>query len=706
MKQVVQNLKSGETRLEEVPVQQPGAAQVLIRTQCSVVSKGTERMLVEFSKASLLSKAMQQPEKVKQVWEKIKTDGVSSAVNAVLTRLDEPLPLGYSNAGIVIATGSGVTDLHPGDRVISNGPHAEIVCVPRNLAAKIPDNVPAEEAAFTVLGSIALQGIRLINPSFGETVVVYGLGLIGQMAAQLLTSNGCRVIGFDIDPEKTALAASKNIQAFCIGDETDAVKTVMHFTENSGADAVLITASADTPEIISRAAQMSRKRGRIVLVGVVNLSLSREEFYKKELTFQVSCSYGPGRYDDHYEQKGRDYPLPFVRWTENRNFKAVLDAMAKGQLDVKPLITETVDFEKAESVYNNISSSSLATVFRYKEQAATATRVQAPEHIPVKGKGTIGIIGAGTFIKVTLLPILGKEKYNIKFICSKGGLTAKSLANKFNIPYTTTDYREVLGDPETDTVVIATRHHLHAALCAEALKAGKHVFVEKPLALSAEELDRITEAYTSAKTALSIGFNRRFAPLTEKTKSLLDGITGPLNITITVNAGALPADHWLHDPDTGGGRLIGEGCHFIDLAAFLAGSPVVSALCTSPDTPGQISGDTFSLILKMQNGSQALINYFSGGHRSFPKERIEISGQGRMLALDNFRSLTGYGFRSFSKKTLLSQDKGHRNGFTRFMNHILKGTPAPIPFAEMVNVTKTSFAAMHSLQNRSWVTIE
>ena len=618
MKQLIQNLQNGQTILEEVPAPQVKPGAVLIHTRRSLVSLGTERMLVEFGKANLIEKARQQPERVKMVLDKIKSDGLIPTLETVFNKLGQPLPLGYCNVGEVIALGEGVTDLRVGDRVASNGSHAEIVCVPRHLVAKVPDNVTDDEAAFIVIGSIGLQGVRLLNPTLGETVVVIGLGLIGLLTAELLRLNGCRVVGVDLDKQKLKIAENKGIIP-CnprLGD--DPGKFVESVTNGVGADGVIITASAKTDEIISQAARMSRKRGRIVLVGEIGLQLSRSEFYEKELTFQVSCSYGPGRYDDDYEQKGVDYPLPFVRWTENRNFQTLLQLLESGQLDVKPLITEVVPLEEYATIYGDISKGgTIASLLAYPEKPSLGRTVRYNDMVFEGNKGVIGIIGAGNFTKMTLLPALksGLGQLKVKYIASANGLSGTALAQKHGIPLSTTDYREMLADDEVDLVLITTRHHQHARLTMEALQAGKHVFVEKPLAIFEKELEELLTIKTSvAPTAsVTVGFNRRFSPHAQKMKSLLGN--APMNVIATMNAGFIPASSWVHDRAVGGGRILGEACHFIDLITFLTGSRVTAVCMNAMGINPTETTDIASILLRYENGSTGVINYFSDGRK-------------------------------------------------------------------------------------------
>ena len=707
MKQIIQSFKTGETILEEVPAPQVTAGKILIQTTRSLVSLGTERMLVEFGKANLLQKARQQPDKVKQVLDKVKTDGLKPTIDAVFNKLGQPLPLGYCNVGKVIAVGKGVSGFNVGDRVASNGPHAEYVVVPQNLAAKIPEQVSDEEAAFTVIGAIGLQGVRLANPTLGETIVVVGLGLIGLITAQLLKANGCRVIGFDYDTSKVALANELGIQAINPGTGVDQVQYVSNVTDQVGADAVIITASNKSNEIISQSAKMSRKRGRIVLVGVIGLHISRADFYEKELTFQVSCSYGPGRYDDNYEQKGQDYPLPFVRWTEKRNFETILQAIAQKQIDVHRLITERVPLADYERIYGDMSGSgSIASILEYDDKTSSpAHTIILNEKLFNESRGVLGIVGAGNFTSATMMPAMKKIGANVKYIVSSGGLSGTTLAKKYGIAQSTTDLDVLLQDPEVDLNLITTRHNNHAALVIRSLQAGKHVFVEKPLALNHKELDEILIAYNKQEKTISVGFNRRFAPLAIKMKKLLGEGGTPINIVATMNAGAIPANAWVHDMQIGGGRIIGEACHFIDLCTYFSGSLVKAACMNALGENPPENTDNATILLKYENGTNAVINYFANGNKSYSKERIEIYSQERTLIMDNWRKLKGYGFSGFNGASS-QQDKGHAEQFRLLISAVQTGGRPIIPIHELINTTRASFAAIESMKTRQWVNID
>lgn len=745
MKQIIQSFKSGETILEEVPAPVVNPGTVLIKTTRSLVSLGTERMLVEFGKSSLISKARQQPDRVKQVLDKIRTEGLVPTLEAVFSKLEQPLPLGYCNVGKVIAVGEGVSEFQVGDRVASNGQHAEYVSIPKNLVAKIPGNISDEEAAFTVIGSIGLQGIRLCTPTFGETIVVIGLGLIGLLNAQMLLANGCKVIGIDIDTEKCNLAAKWGVRTINSATGSDPVKAVMELTDGIGADGVIITASAKNNDIISQAAQMSRKRGRIVLVGVIGLNISRAEFYEKELSFQVSCSYGPGRYDHNYENKGIDYPLPFVRWTEKRNFEAILHAISSGQLRVKELITEVIELKDYQKIYGEIGTSkSIASILKYPtdEKADQPANTIVLQNQTFKGtKGVIGIIGAGNFTKMTMLPALKGSGAGLKYIASSGGVTGTALARKFGFTHSTTDYHQILADNEVDTILITTRHNSHAKFVIEAIQAGKHVFVEKPLCMNEEELKQIIEATIIASGAkqsnpyeqiassaapptndvedeiatiltvatndgrmVMVGFNRRFSPHIQAIKKALGNNPGPMNINATMNAGAIPTNVWVHDLQVGGGRIIGEACHYLDLCVFLTGSEIQSVCMNAMGENPKENTDNASILIRFKNGSNAVINYFANGAKAYNKERVEVFSRERVFIMDNFRTTKGFGAKGFKNlKTKL--DKGHKTQFQNFIQRIQAGGEPLIPFSEIVNVTRASFAAIQSLKEGRWMEV-
>ena len=698
MKQILQSLKTGSTDVAEVPCPAVKRGQLLIRSSHTLVSAGTERMLVEFGKANWLDKARQQPDKVRMVLDKIKTDGLMPTVEAVFNKLDQPLPLGYCNVGTVLEAGAGFSGFAPGDRVVSNGKHAEVVSVPLNLCARVPDAVPDEEAAFTVLGAIALQGIRLVQPTLGETVVVTGLGLIGLVAVQLLRAHGCRVLGLDFDADKLALAKSFGAEVVDLAAGQDPVAAALSFSRGRGVDAVIITASTKSNEPVHQAALMCRKRGRIVLVGVTGLELSRADFYEKELSFQVSCSYGPGRYDPSYEEQGNDYPVGFVRWTEQRNLEAVLDMMADGRLDVKPLISHRFALENAEEAYALVGGAgpSLGILLQYpgaQEQPDAVVRrttvvlggMDRHAALAMTRGAVLGFVGSGNYATAVLIPAFKAAGARLKTVASSGGVSGLHAGRKFGFETTTTDTASVFSDAQINAVVVTTRHDSHAGFVMQALAAGKHVFIEKPLCLTLAELRQIEEA-TSAPMVM-VGFNRRFAPQVQRISALLKGVTGPKSFVMTVNAGAIPAAHWTQDLEVGGGRIIGEACHFIDLLRFLAGSRIVCHQVTRMDSQ---TGDSASISLKFEDGSIGVVHYLANGSKAFPKERLEIFAAGRVLQLDNFRKLQGFGWPGFNKMNLWRQDKGQKACAAAFVKAISAGGPAPIPFDQIMEVARVS----------------
>ncbi len=709
MKQILQSLKSGATEVADVPCPAVRSGQLLIRTSRTLVSAGTERMLVEFGKAGWVQKALQQPDKVRMVNEKRKTDGIVATFESVMNKLDQPLPLGYCNVGRVMEIGAGVTGFQPGDRVVSNGKHAEAVSVPTNLCAKVPDGVSDDEAAFTVLGAIALQGIRLVQPTLGECVVVTGLGLIGLVTVQLLRAHGCRVLGIDLDPAKLRMAREFGAETVDLSAGQDPVAAAHAFSRGRGMDAVVITASTKSNEPVHQAALMCRKRGRIVLVGVTGLELSRADFYEKELSFQVSCSYGPGRYDPSYEERGNDYPVGFVRWTEQRNFEAVLDMMSDGRLDVKPLISHRFEIDRAESAYELVGGSgpSLGILLEYPgdsvrpESAVRAATVSVSP--PAPGSASIAFIGSGNYSTAVLIPAFRTSGARLKTVVSAAGVSGLHAARKFGFESATTDTQSVYRDPAVDAVVITTRHDAHAAMVCDALRAGKHVFVEKPLALTASQVDEIESVHAAASAGgkspiLMVGFNRRFAPQVRRVHSLLRGVVGPRSFVMTVNAGAIPAEHWTQDRAAGGGRIIGEGCHFIDLLRHLAGASITGLTATSMESAQR---DTVTMSLSFADGSVGAVHYFANGSKSFPKERLEVFAAGGVLQLDNFRKLRGFGWPGFRSMNLWRQDKGQRDCARAFVDAVAGRSPPPIPVDEVFEVARASIRAAELSEGRA-----
>ena len=700
MKQILQSIKTGCTEIADVPVPKPSRGSLLIKTSKTLVSSGTERMLVDFGKASMFNKARKQPDKVKLVLQKMKTDGIKPTIDSVLDKLDKPLPLGYCNAGQVVAIGSGVTEFSVGDRVVSNGNHAEFVNVPVNLCAKIPDNLSYEEASFTVIGAIALQGVRLVKPTLGETVVVIGLGLVGLMAVQLLQANGCHVIGIDKNPKRLLLAKNFGADVLNSSLHKNEIQILNSLSGGEGVDAVLVAAASQSNELMHQAASMCRQRGRIILVGSVGLELSRDDFFKKELTFQVSSSYGPGRYDQNYEEKGFDYPIGFVRWTEKRNFQAILDIMGKGKLNISSLISHRFLIEDSIKAYDLISSGqpSLGILLSYNgkkidRSSRVITTIKKPyTHKEGQLKNTVSFIGSGNYATSTLIPAFKSAGVKLKSICSASGVSGLHAARKFGFHETTSDLNEILNDKEVQTIVIATRHDTHAELIIECLKKGKHVFVEKPLCLDIRELEKIRRIEKKSSSILMVGFNRRFSPHIKEIKKNLSNSSGPKSMIVTINAGALPNDHWVHDHDIGGGRIIGEVCHFVDLLRFLSGVPIKRFQKFEMKATNK---DTLTLNLNFSDGSLGTIHYFSNGSRLYPKERLEIFANGSILCLDNFRKLTGYGWPGFNKMKLWKQNKGQSDCVKEFLNAIKGGNPSPIPIEEIIEVSRVTIEASY-----------
>jgi len=697
-RQLIQSFETGKVFLEEVPTPSIGPKTVLISSTISLVSLGTEKMLLDFGKSNLIGKALKQPERAKQSFNKLRTDGLSSTINTIRNKLQQTTPLGYSNVGKVIATGKEVTSISVGDRVVSNGPHADFVAVQENLCAKVPDTVSDEAAAFTVVGAIALQAIRLVTPGFGEVVVVMGLGLIGQICVQLLAASSCRVIGFDIDNRKVELARGIGIECYDVNN-LDPVEKVKELTGKTGSDAVIITASSDSNHIVSQSARMSRKRGKIVLVGIVGLNLSRHDFYEKELSFQVSCSYGPGRYDPEYEEKGHDYPIGFVRWTEQRNFEAILSALEKGQLIVEGLITNKCDFSQFKSVYDNLSTDSqIASLFQYRGQTTPSPKiVLANEKNLASGHIRVGIIGAGNFCKSVVTPLLKSLNYEVTAVASLSGLSATEIAKKLDANIATSNYKAIIENSSINLVMIMTRHSLHSDMVIEALQSGKHVFVEKPLCLDLNELVEIEKTKNEHdKQLLMVGQNRRFSSLAKKLRQ--DIGDSKVSLILTINAGALPGSSWVRNTEESGGRIIGEICHFVDLSCYLTSSSI-KRVCANSLGNSPASEDV-SLVMSFSNGSQATINYLTNGNHSYPKEHIEAFYRGRITKIENWKVLRSWGGKS---SRLIRQDKGHRAQFQLLKKLLEENGTVPVPFSEYSNIVKATLGCVQSLRENKWI---
>ena len=717
MKQLILSFRSGCTELLEIPAIRALPNHLVVRSRASLVSIGTERMLVGFGQAGYLAKARQQPEKVLQVIDKMKADGILATVGSVQSKLEEPIPLGYCNVGVVEEVGPGVSGFSVGDRVASNGNHAEQVLVAANLAARVPASVSDEDAEFAVLGSIGLQGLRLAEPSLGEIFAVIGLGLVGQMTSQLLLAAGCRVVGFDVDQRRVELARRFGVRAVHVSSEVDAVAEALHATAGVGVDGVIVSVATSSSDPIHQAAGMCRKKGRIVLVGVSGMELRRKEFFDKELAFFVSSSYGPGRYDSSYESGGNDYPLSHVRWTAGRNIGAVLDLMDQGKVHAAPLVSHRVPFEDIPDAYETLlhDADSLGILIDYgvssgpQQWAPKATGVSVG--VPLVGQRRsnaprLAVVGTGEFARKVLLPAVAKTSAELDTVVSATGVSAALAARKFGFRNVSTDPQVAIQSQDVDAVIISTRHDSHARLVSDALRHGKDVFVEKPLALTREEVDSVVREMKEAQARghfpiVGIGFNRRFAPHIVRARELIHSIAEPLSIVITVNAGRLPSDHWVRDPLIGGGRIIGEVCHFLDLARHLAGSPVRSWHADGMvDTDRRVVDDTVMITLSFENGSHAAIQYLCNGSRAYPKERVEIFGGGRVLKIDNFKKMTGFGYRKFRRMSLrFGQDKGHVGEMHRFIESVGSRVEFPIPFDEIVEVSCLSIEIADALAN-------
>lgn len=710
MKQIIQDLGSGETRLLDVPRPATARGSLVIDTHVSLISVGTERMLVDFGKASLLSKARQQPDKVRQVLDKARTDGVVATIDAVRSKLAQPLPLGYSNVGVVSEVGAGVDGFSVGDRVLSNGPHAETVRVGQNLCARIPDGVPNETAVFAVVASIGLQGIRLAAPTIGERVVVMGVGLIGLLTVQILLANGCRVLAMDFDPDKLSLARKWGADVCNLADCVDPVSVGMAFSGGDGVDAVLITASTKSNDPVRNAARMSRKRGRIVLVGVTGLELARDDFYAKELSLQVSCSYGPGRYDPAYEDEGNDYPLGFVRWTEKRNFEAVLDLMASGRIDVSDMISRRVPIEEAPPAFQQLGDdpATLGVILDYAAPKAQreVRRIPLSASSNTAAAGRIGIVGAGNYASRILMPAMRRHGVAIGPIVTSTGLSGAIAAERMGASEASTDLGSIIDDPTVAAAVVATRHDTHAPMASRLLEAGKAVFVEKPLVIDREQLRLVRAAYdraceaTGRSVPLMVGFNRRFAPLVKEMKALLDRTSAPKSFVMTMNAGAIPPDVWIQDPRVGGGRIIGEACHMIDLMRYLVGHPIVAVggQCMGRNGFEAVVEDKADILLRFADGSHGTVHYLANGSAAFPKERIEVYANGGILQLDNFKRMTGYGWKGFRRSGGWRQDKGQSACIAAFCDAVRYGGDSPIPTEEIFEVAERTLEVAELLR--------
>lgn len=723
MKQLLQNIHNGVTEVVEVPIPQVQPGMALIHTRSSLVSAGTERMLVEFAGKSLVGKALSRPDLVRQVLDKARREGVLSTVEATFNRLDQPMPLGYSSSGVIEAIGEGVQGFKVGDRVACAGGgyavHAEYALVPHNLLAPLPDNVDFDSAAFTTLGAIALHGFRLSQPQLGETVGVIGLGLLGLLAIGIAQAAGCQVFGVDLDETRVALA--QQLGAFAVL-RPQAVEATQSVTHGQGFDHVLICADTPSADPVELAGEIARDRGHVVAIGAVGLTIPRRIYYQKELSFINSRSYGPGRYDPTYEEGGQDYPIGYVRWSEGRNLQAFVELMAGNHLDVKSLITHRFPIEKAPEAYELIANKSkqpfLGVLLTYPEtglsayQPITAFEPIIKTSLPSTEVNSVrlGVLGAGNFANAVMLPSLKKiPAIELIAISSGSGFHAEHASKKFGFKYTAASENDLLQDPQVNTINILTRHHLHSEQIIRALQAGKHVFCEKPLATNREQLAQIRDQLFSQENSplLMVGFNRRFAPLARKLYDFIKFRQEPLVVSYRINAGLIPLTHWVHDPIQGGGRIIGEGCHFIDFLTFLVGSPPTSVYAQALPDEGRYREDNVVMVFNFSDGSVGTINYLANGDKAFPKERIEVFTGGRVATLDDFRTLemVHQGKRQLIRSPM-RQDKGHRAEWEAFSAAIIAGGPAPIPYEHLFGVTEITFSVIDALRSRKSISIE
>jgi predicted dehydrogenase/threonine dehydrogenase-like Zn-dependent dehydrogenase len=705
MKQVIQDFKTGELYVDDVPVPSLSRGMVLIENRCSLISAGTERGIVKVAKANLLNKARQRPDLVAQVLQNIKKEGLAATISKVRTKLDSLKALGYSSSGVVLASLDKGGIFKPGDRVACAGQdyasHAEIITVPQNLVVKIPDNVSEEEAAFTTLGAIAMQGIRQAEPKLGEKVAVIGLGLLGQITCQLLKANGCAVFGIDLSERLIKLAQDTAANVALHRNDPNLIAACNNFTNGHGFDAVIITAAAPSNDPVELSAEIARKKGKVIIVGAVNMDIPREpHFYKKELELKMSCSYGPGRYDVSYEEAGNDYPYAYVRWTEQRNMEAFIDLLSSGAINIKPLITHTFDISDAEKAYDIILGKTkephIGIVLKYPDNDGKKNTFISLKQNPVSKINT-GFIGAGSFAQSYLIPNVKSYGATLSGVATSKGITSKNVAKKFGFGFCSSDSNDVFNNAEVNTIFIATPHSSHANLAAKALQAGKNVFVEKPLAINMEQFETIRQAKAESNQSLLVGFNRRFAAISERIKQEFANTLEPLVVNIRVNAGIIPKEHWVQQADIGGGRIIGEVCHFIDLMQYFTNAEPVSVFAESISTGNEkiTPEDNIAVIVKFSNGSVGNLIYLANGDKAMPKENIEVFGAGNIGVINDFKD--GLLFKDGKVTKLKSSGKGHKEEVDTFLNAIKNGKESPISFRSICLTTITTFKILDSL---------
>ncbi|MBN1580635.1 MAG: bi-domain-containing oxidoreductase [Anaerolineae bacterium] len=711
MKILLQSYRSGKLELVNVAnIDRAKNGHVLVKNLASLVSVGTEKTMIDVAKKSLLGKALARPDWVKQVIDKVKTEGVLEAYRQSMARLESPMPLGYSSAGIVIGVGKGVTEFNIGDRVACSGSgyasHAEIVSVPINLCARMPENLPFEEAAFVALGGIALQAVRMAQPEVGHRVAVIGLGLLGQLAIQILKASGCQVLGVDLATDKLDLARSLGINLTVNGATDDVIAAAREFSAGCGMDSIIIMASTESNQPLEQAAELCREKGRVVATGLVGLDIPRKPFYEKEIEFVVSRGWGPGMYDVDYEERNIKYPLPYARWTAQRNMAAFLNLADAGQVQLKPLITHRFSFEHALDAYEMILGGKepyIGVVLAYGERELEPVRridLRPRSELvpPSAGQVGVGLIGAGLFARGTLLPALQKVSgVSYVGVATASGMSGRHIADKFGFTYCTTDYRQLLEDESVRAILVLTRHGSHARFVSEALRAGKAVFVEKPLSLDKESLEQVVKAWQEGSGFLMVGFNRRFAPITQYVQARLQGGTGPLVAHCRCNAGYIPPDSWVHHPEEGGGRIIGEVCHFVDLIQTLTDGLPIEVYVASANGSEAALQDNITVSLKLDNGSVGSIVYAAGGDKSFPREYVEVLGRGTVATIQNFKSASITRAGRTLKKSRQGMDRGHLGELDMFFRHLRERSPQPVPIRDYVATTLATLAMQESI---------
>ena len=706
MNQLIQNFKTGKLYVDEVPLPSISEGMVLVENQYSLISSGTEKGTVKVAKANLLGKAKQRPDLVAQVLQNIKKEGLSATFNKVKTKLDSLKALGYSTAGIVLSSLDTNGIFQPGDRVACAGQdyasHAEIVAIPQNLCVKIPDNVSFEEAAFTTLGAIALQGVRQAAPVVGEKVCVIGLGLLGQLTGQILKANGCEVVGIDLSERMIKLAGEISVHKSLHRNDPNLINLCEDFTKGHGFDSVIITAAAPTNDPVVLSTELCRKKGKIIVVGAVKMDVPRDPyFYRKELELKISCSYGPGRYDVNYEELGNDYPFAYVRWTEQRNMEAFLTMVSRGLINVTPLISHTFAIEQAEDAYEIVLGKNpqphIGILLKYEQTDKKKKSFVQLKNEPIQNLN-VGFIGAGSFAQSYLIPNVKSFGASLDTVVTSKGITSKNVGNKFGFNNCSAEIKDVIDKKEINTVFIATPHSSHANLVIEALKANKNVFVEKPLAISEEELKRVSIVKETNNSKLMVGFNRRFASLSQEIKQRFGETGEPFVINIRVNAGFIPKDHWTQIPEIGAGRIIGEMCHFIDLMQFFTDSEPTKVYADCINTENEVlkQDDNIGVLVKFKNGSVGNLTYIANGDKALPKELIEIYSAGKTGVINDFRN--GAFYSGNKSKNLKLSGKGHQQEVQAFLKSLNEGTDSPISFRSIFLTTLTTFKIIDSLK--------